>query len=221
MRGLASLLLAAAVTQAVVFNTKGNLKPQAKRTVQARGSDPLYEYDSSTSAWCSWWWDNEDDTVSCHDIPNYWAVTEDQWKRWNPIIAQSCDNYKTGRSYCVDASSEPTGPITSKPATSSLSTTTKFTSSSTPATTTKPSNGIATPSPYMPGSAEDCDAFYEVQDGDLCEPIAKKFGISPAQFFKWNPNVGGTQCTGLWLNTYVCVSVIGVEPTPTTSKPSK
>lgn len=123
----------------------------------------------------------------------------------------------TGQSYCVDAT-EPTGPVTT-PTTTTKGTTT--TTSKLPPTTTKPGNGIATPSPYMPGSAENCDAFYKVKSGDLCEPIAKSHGISPAQFYSWNPNVGGKDCTGLWLDTYVCVSIVGVDPTPTTTKPGK
>jgi len=119
------------------------------------------------------------------------------------------------------------GPITSNPGTTTTTTTanqTPTTTTSQPATTTTPSNGITTPSPYMPGSSENCDAFYKVQKGDLCEPIAKKFGISPADFYEWNPAVGGRDCTGLWLDTYVCVSIIGKEPQPpttTTTKPGK
>lgn len=76
-------------------------------------------------------------------------------------------------------------------------------------------NGISTPTPTQPGMVSNCDAFYKVQSGDLCEPIAKKHGASLAQFLQWNPQVGGTQCNKLQLNTYVCVSVIGVDPTPT------
>ncbi|PGH13776.1 hypothetical protein AJ79_03475 [Helicocarpus griseus UAMH5409] len=32
---------------------------------------------------------------------------------------------------------------------------------------------------------------------------------------EWNTQVGGAGCTGLWLDAYVCVSVVGHEPTPT------
>lgn len=59
-----------------------------------------------------------------------------------------------------------------------------------------------------------CDAFYKVKKGDVCDSIAKANGISVAQFVQWNANVG-KDCTGLWLDTYFCVSIIGVDPTPT------
>ena len=74
-------------------------------------------------------------------------------------------------------------------------------------------SGISTPTPYMDGSVDNCDAFYKVKSGDLCEPIAKSHGASLEQFLKWNPKVGGRDCTGLQLDTYVCVSIIGVDPT--------
>jgi hypothetical protein len=60
-----------------------------------------------------------------------------------------------------------------------------------------------------------CDAFYKVASGDTCDSIAAKNGISATQFRQWNTNVGGTACTGLWLDAYVCVSIIGHNPTPT------
>lgn len=63
---------------------------------------------------------------------------------------------------------------------------------------------------------DDCDAFHFVESGDSCETIAAQSGISMAQFLSWNTNVGGASCTGLWLDAYVCVSIIGHTPTPTT-----
>jgi hypothetical protein len=59
-----------------------------------------------------------------------------------------------------------------------------------------------------------CDDFYLVKDGDNCASIAKAKGISTTQFIQWNPNVG-SNCGGLWLDAYVCTSVIGHTPTPT------
>jgi LysM repeat protein len=59
-----------------------------------------------------------------------------------------------------------------------------------------------------------CDAFYKVVSGDTCEKIVKANGISMAQFTQWNTGVGDT-CTGLWLDAYVCISVVGHTPTPT------
>ncbi|KAL5040783.1 hypothetical protein BDW71DRAFT_213866 [Aspergillus fruticulosus] len=64
-------------------------------------------------------------------------------------------------------------------------------------------NGIATPTPTLPGMVANCDAFYLVRSGDGCAAIASSKGISLVQLYAWNTN-HGTGCTG-------CVS-----PTTTT-----
>ncbi len=53
-----------------------------------------------------------------------------------------------------------------------------------------------------------CDAFYYVVSGDGCVSIASSFGITLDQFYAWNPAVG-SDCTSLWLSTYVCVGTLG------------
>lgn len=82
-------------------------------------------------------------------------------------------------------------------------------------TPTDPGNGIETPEPIQPGMVDNCDDFYLVESGDSCASIARDHGISQTQFVNWNEGVGGTACTGLWLDTYVCISIIGHTPTPT------
>lgn len=76
-------------------------------------------------------------------------------------------------------------------------------------------SGIETPQPAQPGMVDNCDAFYLVKSGDSCARIAAGHGITLDQFLEWNPEVGGKECAGIWLDNYVCVSVIGHEPTPT------
>jgi len=71
---------------------------------------------------------------------------------------------------------------------------------------------------------DNCDAFHFVQRGEGCQSIADKYGISLDDFVERNPEVGGAQCTGLWAEVNVCVSVIGSDPTskpptPTTTVP--
>ena len=68
-----------------------------------RGANPKFPFDPATSAWCTWWYDNEDGGITCEQIPDYWGITEAQWKLWNPSLAESCDNFETGKSYCVDS----------------------------------------------------------------------------------------------------------------------
>jgi LysM repeat protein len=54
-----------------------------------------------------------------------------------------------------------------------------------------------------------------VASGDTCQKIVDKYGgFSLDQFYGWNPAIG-TDCSGLWVDYYVCV---GVPGTPTTTK---
>ncbi|KAH7635588.1 hypothetical protein B0T09DRAFT_298276 [Sordaria sp. MPI-SDFR-AT-0083] len=85
-----------------------------------------------------------------------------------------------------------------------------------PATTTTAGNGIATPTNIQPGMVNNCDDFYLVKSGDSCVSIAAAKGITVAQFSTWNSKVGST-CTGLWADTYACVSIVGHTPTTGTS----
>ncbi|RSL41142.1 hypothetical protein CEP53_012941 [Fusarium sp. AF-6] len=84
-------------------------------------------------------------------------------------------------------------------------------------TTTTAGNGVETPDPVQPGIVSNCDKFYLIQQGEGCADIASKHGITPAQFTTWNSKTG-TNCAGLWAETYACVSIIGHDATPT--KPS-
>jgi LysM repeat protein len=65
--------------------------------------------------------------------------------------------------------------------------------------------------------ASNCDAFYYVEKGDTCPSITSAYGISTADFIKWNPSVSA-DCTGLWASYYMCVGVIGQSPGTTTTK---
>lgn len=75
--------------------------------------------------------------------------------------------------------------------------------------------GITTPTPVQPDMVDNCDKFYFVKRGEICADIAAAHGISVDEFASWNPKVG-KQCSGLWADTYACVSIVGHEGTPTT-----
>ncbi|KAI1860817.1 uncharacterized protein JN550_011279 [Neoarthrinium moseri] len=135
---------------------------------------------------------------NCEVIASKNGISVTQFLTWNTDIGGSACNGLWAEAYvCVSV-------IGHTPATP---------------TTTKPGNGIATPTPTQPGMVDNCDAFYKVASGDNCDVIAAKNGITTSQFLQWNTEVGGTACNGLWAEVYVCVSVIGHTPTPTTSKP--
>lgn len=65
-----------------------------------------------------------------------------------------------------------------------------------------------------------CNKFHFVQSGQGCTTIGSTYGVSLAQLVAWNPAIG-SQCTGLWANTYLCVGVVGSGTTlTTTTKPA-
>src|SRR4051794_25928636 len=66
---------------------------------------------------------------------------------------------------------------------------------------------------------ENCNKFHLVSSGDDCGTIASKYGISRADFLAWNSGVGAG-CGSLWLDYYVCVSIVGSTPSTTTSPTS-
>jgi len=46
-----------------------------------------------------------------------------------------------------------------------------------------------------------------VKPGEACESIAADYGISPPDFFGWNPKVK-SDCSGLWAEAYACLGVV-------------
>jgi LysM repeat protein len=136
---------------------------------------------------------------SCASIAAVNGITTAQLLEWNPTVGSNCAGLWADAYVCVGLIGEPTPSPTP-----------------TPTTTTPPGNGIPTASPTQPGMVDDCDEFYFVEIGDSCAAIALEHGISQSQLRDWNPSVG-TDCSGLWANSYVCVSVIGHNPGATTT----
>lgn len=118
---------------------------------------------------------------------------------YNPsALSGTTWNLVVGNSYCVEQNFGAPPVIT--------------TTSASKAATPK-GNGISTP--IQTGMVANCNKFYLVKSGDQWGTIASSKGIALAQFYAWNTGVGNT-CASLWLDTYVCVNVIG--GTTTTSK---
>ncbi|KXH67633.1 LysM domain-containing protein [Colletotrichum salicis] len=92
-----------------------------------------------------------------------------------------------------------------------------------PSTTTSAGNGVTTPQPTQPGMVSNCKKFYFVASGTGCSQVLNAQGISLADFYAWNPNVGA-DCSGMWDDVKICVGVIGgitAAPVPsTTSQPA-
>lgn len=62
---------------------------------------------------------------------------------------------------------------------------------------------------------DNCNRFHFVKSGESCQQIAGDSGISIDQFLQFNPLVGGSSCSGLWAEAYVCIGIIGMKPSPT------
>jgi LysM repeat protein len=126
---------------------------------------------------------------SCNDVLTKNSITLAQLYQWNPSVGSNCAGLWVEVNVCVSIVGH------------------------TP-TTTQPGNGIATPTPVHPSMVPNCDAFYKVQQGENCNTVASKNGITLAELIKFNPNAGTTtNCNGLWADTYACVSIIGHTPT--------
>ncbi|KAM0519027.1 hypothetical protein ACHAPE_004019 [Trichoderma viride] len=74
-------------------------------------------------------------------------------------------------------------------------------------TPTKPGNGIPTPSPIQPDIIDTCSTFYLIKEGQSCDSVASESGITVKDLVSWNRKAG-PNCSGMWANTYACVSVI-------------
>ena len=59
----------------------------------------------------------------------------------------------------------------------------------------------------LDGQPANCNAWHTIVDGDDCDNVPKKFGITRAQFLEWNPAVSSDCLQGFWLKYAYCVGV--------------
>ncbi|KEY65064.1 hypothetical protein S7711_09857 [Stachybotrys chartarum IBT 7711] len=137
-------------------------------------------------------------------VARYGTFTLVQFRTWNPAVGSECRSLWAETYYCLGIPGTPTTSI--RPTTTSTR----------PTSTTTRGNGIATPSPTQPNIVNNCNRFYLVQPDETCQQIAARNGITLQRFNTWNPSVGSS-CSGLWANTYACVSIIGYVPPLTTA----
>ncbi|KAJ5290759.1 hypothetical protein N7478_000010 [Penicillium angulare] len=57
--------------------------------------------------------------------------------------------------------------------------------------------------------------WHFVSGNDTCSSIRKEYGVTPAEFYNWNPATGA-KCTNLWLETYVCAGFTSAPVTKAT-----
>ncbi|KAK1994861.1 hypothetical protein LX36DRAFT_583537 [Colletotrichum falcatum] len=114
-------------------------------------------------------------------VAKYGTFTFADFLKWNPAVGSTCSGLWLGYNYCVGVSGTPTEP---------------------PRPTTTACTG---PDPTQPGAVCPCQRWHKVVSGNTCDSIQRQYGITTAQFNKWNPQVG-TTCSTLWLGYNVCVS---------------
>jgi len=137
----------------------------------------------------------------CSTIAQKNSISLSQFYAWNPKVGTNCGGLWLDVYVCVSIIGHTPTTTTAPPSTTVQPT---------------PTNGIATPTPIQTGMVNNCDAFHFVKDGDQCAIIVQRYGISLSQFYRWNPAVGSS-CSSLWLDTYVCVSIVGVNPVASTT----
>ncbi|OLN95491.1 LysM domain-containing protein-like protein 5 [Colletotrichum chlorophyti] len=71
---------------------------------------------------------------------------------------------------------------------------------------TQPPPANTTPQPVQAGMVANCKKFHLVKSGQNCDSISRQYGVTLANFIKWNP-AAGSNCQGLWANTYACVGL--------------
>ncbi|KAL6408589.1 Autolysin [Ilyonectria robusta] len=66
-----------------------------------RDKAPSLPIAPGTTGDCVFWYDN-DGSIDCDFMPDFWRMTLEDFLRWNPSITESCGNFQEGYSYCVD-----------------------------------------------------------------------------------------------------------------------
>lgn len=167
--------------------------PAQTTSAQSHGPAPL-SFHKDDMVVCSFS-TTANDGDTCQSFSSEWGLTLDQFESLNPDV--SCPDLVGGQEYCVvgDVSSSP-----STTTTSSSDTTTPTPTKTTPKTTMKTTSS-AQHEPQQSGLADNCDNFYLVQGGDSCQIIESKYGITAAQFSKWNPAINSdtsahSSCSG-------------------------
>ncbi|KAI0975407.1 carbohydrate-binding module family 50 protein [Xylaria arbuscula] len=127
---------------------------------------------------------------TCDTVAAAEGISVSDLYAWNPAVGvNTCKTLLAGYYICVGVKGSST------------------TSTAAPTTTAPLGNGITTPTPYQTGMVSDCDDFYLVQSGDICDTIAAEEGISVADFYTWNPDVGVNTCKSLLAEYYVCTGI--------------
>ena len=135
--------------------------------------------------------------ATCEAMAAAANITEAQLIAWNPSISYGCANLPkmNGSEICVDA---PGRKFVTPTDTSALPPLTPTTAAPRPTDASDGSGGAEKP----------CGQWYSVQQGDYCNLVALRFGISLVDFLFLNPAVNAN-CTNLFALESYCVAAVG------------
>jgi hypothetical protein len=118
---------------------------------------------------------------TCDTVASKNRISTSNLQRWNPSVGSNCAGLWANAYACVSIIGH------------------------TP-TLVNPGNGVQTPSPIQDGMTNSCKTFHFI-NGNTCQNILDRYGISLANFVRWNPAVG-INCQSMWEQTHVCVAVL-------------
>ncbi|KAF2126083.1 carbohydrate-binding module family 50 protein [Dothidotthia symphoricarpi CBS 119687] len=133
-------------------------------------------------------------TDTCESMAKSNNITIAQLKAWNPIINAGCHNlYKMNEtSICV---SNPGEAYVTPPASPPLA----------PSTAT---SAAPVPTNAKDESNRNCGSWYNVEEGDYCNLVTMRYGLSLEDFVFLNPSLN-SNCTNLLLDISYCVAPVG------------
>ncbi|KAF5574929.1 Autolysin [Fusarium subglutinans] len=160
-------------------------------------TDPMVKL-LRTPFWPTFWLTAILTGEGCATVASKNGVSLAEFYKWNTKVGSACSALYTDAYTCVSVIGH---------------------NAATSVQTTKPSNGIKTPSPIQDGTTKDCEKFHLVKSTTTCASIEEFYKLPFETFKSWNPAVGG-KCQSLLANYWVCVKAKGWKPS-TPSKPSK
>ncbi|PYH81903.1 hypothetical protein BO82DRAFT_414824 [Aspergillus uvarum CBS 121591] len=142
---------------------------------------------------CTAWYQATDGDDCTLIVDEFGTFSESDFLSWNPAVLSDCSGLVVGDYYCVAVPGTPT---------------------------TRTASVSALPTPTTPaGTISTCVSYWLVGTGDNCTTIATANGISTSDLVDWNPSLG-SNCTGLAVNTYICVGVPSNDTTTISSSTS-
>ncbi|KAH0531134.1 hypothetical protein TsFJ059_000005, partial [Trichoderma semiorbis] len=200
-----SILLAATICALSCFAAAAGLhETAALHELKVRATSwtsPNDPQQTGTVANCDLWYDVVSGDT-CATIESAFGITLAQFLAWNPAVSSDCsENFWAGYAYCVGVSSH-------------AASATQTTSTERTATAV----GASTPAgPTFSDMPCTCNKYYTVVSGDTCPSVETMFGITPDQFFQWNPTLSTNCETNFWVGASYCVGVSGATSCPSPS----